>query len=146
MNPSNMTTLNSEEYFSERLVAQIKWYSKKAGANKLLSNWSKIMALVMGALVTLVSQLDFNPVAKSIILGALGLFVTVVAGLSSILGFQEKWIAYRRTSEALKRESFLFKTKTGYYDCDDPIKVLVPKVEQLLTDENLEWKDNIGKE
>lgn len=140
-----MTTLTDEEYQTQRLLPQIKWYSRNARLNRLLSNGAKITALVTGALITLVSQFELDPTPKSVTLAILGLLVTVLTGLSSILRFQEKWIAYRHTAEALKRESFLFKTKTGVYDSADPFKVLVTRAEDLINDENSAWKDTVGK-
>jgi hypothetical protein len=59
--------------------------------------------------------------------------------------FQERWIDYRTTAEALKKEKFLFVTKTEPYDGDDAFPILVQRMENLVSKENVTWAQYLMK-
>jgi hypothetical protein len=139
-----MNMLSQDEYLNDRLDRQIKWYSKKATVNKRLNNWSRILMIVMGTAITIVTQVDIETNIKSIVLTLIGSSVALLAGLSGILKFQEKWMTYRSTAEALRQENFLFKAKAGPYDNTDAFKILVTKVESIISNENSSWRDLVS--
>jgi hypothetical protein len=140
-----MNTITEDEYLADRLDRQIKWYSEKSTINKRLNNWSKILTIVMGTAITVVTQLDVEDNVKSIVLTLIGSSVALLAGVNGILKFQEKWMTYRSTAEALRQEGFLFKTKSGIYDVSNAFQVLVPRIESIISSENSSWRDVVGK-
>jgi hypothetical protein len=69
----------------------------------------------------------------------LGVVVAIIASILALLRFQEHWINYRATAEALKTEKLLFLTQTQPYEKEDAFHLLVQRVEALLSRENTEW-------
>ncbi|HEY1430160.1 MAG TPA: hypothetical protein VGF39_00785, partial [Stellaceae bacterium] len=49
------------------------------------------------------------------------------------------------TGEALKKEKFLFVTKTEPYDSDDAFPILVQRIETLVSKENVTWAQYLMK-
>ena len=56
-----------------------------------------------------------------------------------------RWIEYRTTVAALKKEKFLFVTKTEPYDSDDAFPILVQRMESLVSKENVTWAQYLTK-
>lgn len=139
--------MDEKEYIKLRIDDQIKWYSDKAKANKCLYNWTKIAIIVFSAIIPLIAGLSFVDSAKDIILGLLGTIIAIIAGISGLLKFQEKWTEYRATSETLKHEKMLFLTKTTPYNKkDESFEILVTTVENLISKEHTAWSECINNE
>lgn len=139
--------MNEEEYIKLRLDDQINWYSDKANINKTLNHWTKGLIIVFSATIPLIAGLEFCLTKKNIILGILGLLISILSGLSGLLKFHEKWTEYRMTSETLKHEKILFQTKTGPYSDDkEPFKLLVTRTENLVSKENSAWSQYINRQ
>ncbi|HFC76762.1 MAG TPA: DUF4231 domain-containing protein, partial [Candidatus Moranbacteria bacterium] len=47
--------------------------------------------------------------------------------------------------ESLKHEKYLFLTKSEPYDIDEPFKLLVQRVESLISKENTNWSNYMKK-
>ena len=73
----------------------------------------------------------------------MGLLITIITGVVTLYKFQENWIEYRTTCEALRHEKFLFLTQTDPYDIKDPFNLLVFRVEKLISKENTKWAEHI---
>jgi hypothetical protein len=73
------------------------------------------------------------------LIGALGVVIAVAAATSGIFKFHENWIQYRATAEQLKQEKFLFLARTAPYGDDDAFRVLVGRVEGLISKETTTW-------
>ena len=69
----------------------------------------------------------------------------MIASLLGLLHLQEHWIGYRAIAEALKREKFLFLSQTEPYDGGDAFRLLVQRVEALLSREGTEWVQSMMK-
>lgn len=139
--------MTDSEYIQTRLDHQIDWYSNKASKNKLYNNWSKGLIIFFSATIPLISGIDFAEIPKNITLGLLGTMIAILSGLSGFLKFQEKWSEYRTTSETLKHEKMLYQTQTGPYDNEtNPFKLLVTRVENLISKENSAWSQYINNE
>ena len=64
----------------------------------------------------------------------------VLEGFQQLFQFQQNWITYRATSEALKHEKFLYLTRAGpYRDSPAPDAVLAERVEGLVSQEHSAW-------
>jgi hypothetical protein len=134
-----------QEYLITRIEDQIIWYDCKARVNKLLNNWSKGMIIFFSSIIPLFAGLDFCSNINSIILAIFGSIISILSGLSSLLKFQEKWTNYRTTSEILKFEKILYQTKTGPYNEEpEPFKLLVKRIENLLSTEHSAWSQYIN--
>ena len=139
--------MTEQDYIKTRIDDQITWYSDKATSNKLLNHWTKGLIIVFSSTIPLVAGLDFCSEVKNIILGILGSLIAILSGLSGLLKFQEKWTEYRTTSETLKHEKILFQTRTGPYNEEsEPLKLLVTRVENLVSKEHSAWSQYINKQ
>ncbi len=141
-----MTTVDAEEYLKVRLEAEIAWYDKKSGTNKAWNTFCRTVEIVCAAMIPLLAGYakDGAPYV-SIAIGVLGVAVAACAGISALLKFQEQWIKYRTTDESLKKEKYLFLTKVEPYDVEDPLPVLVQRVETLVSQENTNWAQYMMK-
>ena len=73
------------------------------------------------------------------LIGILGVIIAVAAGSSAMYKFNENWLAYRSTSEALKHEKILYQTQTAPYDNDERFQTLVSRAESIMVNENKNW-------
>ena len=71
--------------------------------------------------------------------------IAAVTGLLSLYKFQEIWTTYRTTCESLRREKFLYLTRTDPYIEKNAFNLLVQRVEALLAKENSSWVEVMKK-
>lgn len=140
-------SLGEREYLSQRVQKQIDWYDKKSGWSQWWFKRLRIVEIVAAAMIpflTAVPDITNGPRMKYII-GALGVVITIAAGVLALFQFQERWIEYRATSEALTKEKFLFLTKTEPYAGAEGFAAFVQRVENLLSKENTGWAQSLIK-
>jgi hypothetical protein len=134
--------MNADEYLKERVEDQIQWLSKKSGFNQRWFKQLRFVEIVLGcAIALLVSYADVHALVK-VTSGVLGVAVAAIGGLLSLYRFQENWIEYRVTAENLKREKFLFLTRSTPYDGEDRFPNLVTRIETILGAENVKWAES----
>jgi hypothetical protein len=64
--------------------------------------------------------------------GALGSLVVVLQGIQQLHQFQDQWLAYRSTWQALYREQHLYEAKVGdYASVPNPPALLAERMENL---------------
>ena len=131
--------ISPEEYVEQRINDQIGWYDRKSTTNQRWFKRLRFAEIVAAAAIPFLSGFADNSFPIKIAIGALGVFVAVIASLLGLLQLQVHWIEYRATAESLRREKFLFLTQTAPYDEDDAFHLFVQRVEALLTKENTEW-------
>ena len=102
--------LSPEEYVEQRLTDQISWYDRKSSTNQRWFKWLRFAEIVAAATIPFLSGFAGDSFSIKIAIGALGVFVAVLASLLGLLHLQEHWIEYRATAESLTREKFLFLT------------------------------------
>ncbi len=96
----------------------------------------KVAQLVVAAAIPPLAGLRSSPVLVS----ALATVVVILEGLEHLYQWHEHWTAYRSTSEALKRERFLYLAKAGPYTAvPNGTALLAERVEGLLSQENVQW-------
>ena len=138
--------MDADEYLKVRLDPEITWYDEKSAQNKRWNTIAKIVEIFCAAVIPfLAGYAKSGPGFISVAIGALGVVVAVTAGISAVLKFQEQWIKYRTTAESLKKEKYLFQTKVEPYDVDEPVSVLVQRVETLISQENTNWAQYMMK-
>jgi hypothetical protein len=140
--------MKEEEYLKERVEGQIGWYERKSARNKKLTHWSKGLVIALSVSIPVVAgfpwlsesfRLDFT--------GLLGGLVSGISGITAVMKFQDKWTKYRLAAEMLTHEKMLYTTRTGPYERhEDPFKLLVPKIENIIAEETAGWKEYVKKE
>lgn len=138
-----MIRLDIENYISERLEPQIKWYDEKSiSCNKNYKRLS-IATLILTALIpVLVVFADFFPILIKILIALSGSAATVIGGIISLCKYQDLWIKYRNTCETLKKELYLFRTQSGCYtNCKISETIFISNCENIISSENDYWLD-----
>lgn len=120
----------------ERMEGQIKWYSEKSAWNQDRFKKLKVAEVVAAALIPFAAGME----APAAFTGFLGVIVVVLEALQSIYQFQNSWITYRSTAEALKHEKYLWYAKAGHYlNAENPEALLAERIEALISTENAKW-------
>ena len=133
-----------DRYLKERHENQRAWHDKKAGWNKNAHLTFQTSIVILAVVTSVMTALDlsswwFIPVVASAL-------VSVLTALQKVFQFQELWISYRMTAEALQRERFLHMTKTGGYDgSDSPDGLFVDRVEAILSQQARGWETQQSK-
>jgi uncharacterized protein DUF4231 len=71
--------------------------------------------------------------------GALAAAIVVLEGAQQVFQFQQTWITYRSTAEALKRERYLYLARAGEYAEPDRHRRLAERLEVLISEEHVKW-------
>ena len=135
--------MKEEEYLEQRVDDQIRWYSSKSGLNKQMFNGLKIVEIIVALSIPLF--VNFIPVELSskLIVSFLGVIIAAIAGIISLMKYQENWVEYRTTAESLKHEKYLFVTKSGQYGDKQSFGMFVERIENLISKENSKWAEFI---
>jgi len=106
-----------DQYLKERLDAQEKWHFAKAGWNKRCFYATEIVTLLAGALIPIISLINWGDhlTTPKVITAALGATVTCAVAVSKLYKFQENWLMYRGVSEGLQREKAMYSHAAGEY-------------------------------
>jgi hypothetical protein len=125
-----------EDVTFQRLEDQIAWYDAKSGLNQRRFKWLKAAQMIAAAAVSIVATLD----GPSFVAAALGGAIIVLEGFQQLNQYQQNWITYRSTCEALKHEKYLFLARAGpYSDEVDARAVLAERIEGLISQEHAKW-------
>jgi hypothetical protein len=120
----------------ERLHDQLRWYEDKCTHNRRWFQTLKVMQLVIAAAIPVIAAVG----ASAAIGGALGAIIVVLEGMQQLFQFQQNWITYRTTAEALKHEQFLYLAEAGPYTAAPrPLALLAERVEGLMAREHASW-------
>jgi hypothetical protein len=109
---------------------------------KLIKTIEIVFAALIPFLVSFVSS-GFSYI--KVVVGILGISITIISGILALYRFQENWIEFRTTAESLKREKFLFLARVNTYDSDNSFPLFVQRVEDLMSKENTKWIHNMTK-
>lgn len=122
----------------ERLEDQIAWYDRKSLYNQRVFKRIKIAEIIAAAVIPFIAALRL--LNATLIMGGLGVLVTVLEGLLHLNQYQQNWISYRSTCEALKHEKFLYLGHAGpYVNAPDRRALLAERVESLVSQEHAKW-------
>ena len=119
--------MDAETYLKERIEDQIGWYDRKAAFNKRWFISLRTVEIAAAATVPFLSGFMVHPWIGATV-GVIGIVITLSAGITHLCQFQERWVEYRATAEALKKEKFFFITRTEPYQGDDAFLILVQKL------------------
>ena len=93
----------------ERLEDQLSWYDRKSRDNQRRYKWLKLLELAIAAALPVVAALN-SPIWVT---GGLAAVIVLLEGAQHLYQFQEHWITYRSTAEALKHERYLYLATAG---------------------------------
>jgi len=120
----------------ERLEDQLSWYDGKSVAAQHAYKRLKVLQLLAAAAVPAVAAA--GPAAW--VTAAFAGVVLVLEGLQQVGQYQQNWITYRSTCEALKHEKYLFLAGAGpYLHADGRTRVLAERIEGLVSQEHARW-------
>ena len=119
----------------DRLEDQIDWYSHKSTENQHFYKWLKLLEIAVAASLPVVAAVH-SPVWVT---GGLGAVIVVLEGAQHLYQYQEHWITYRSTAEALKHERYLYLAQAGSYMGDDRHGQLAERLEGLISQEHAKW-------
>ena len=114
---------------------QIGWYDRKSSDNQRRYKLLKLLELAIAASLPVVAGVG-SPVWVT---GGLAAAVVVLEGAQHLYQFQEHWITYRSTAEALKHERFLYLARAGPYAGEERHRQLAERVEGLVSQEHAKW-------
>lgn len=138
---------NEKEYLHSRVNDQIKWYDKKSATNKKWFLRMKITEVIMALFIPfLTGYINDKTIELKIVVGFLGIIVAAIAGLITLIKFQENWIEYRTVAESLKLEKYLYLSKAGpYKNNHDSYPLFVERFESLVSTSTKKWVDYVSK-
>jgi len=117
------------------LEDQIDWYDRKSMDSQRWYKWLKLLEIAVAATLPVVAAVH-SPVWVT---GGLAAMIVVLEGSQHLYQFQEHWIIYRSTAEALKHERYLYLAKAGPYVREDRHHELAERLERLISQEHAKW-------
>src|ERR1700722_8268858 len=138
MNPSAAVHLHDSDPIMERLEDQLAWYERKSLGNQRAYKRIKSAEILAAAIIPFLAGLGLPH--TSIVTGGLGVLITVLEGLLHLNQYQQNWINYRSTCEALKHEKYVYLGHAGpYASVNDPHALLAERIESLVSQEHAQW-------
>jgi len=131
--------ITEETYFQERLDDQIDWYDRKSIQAQRLYKRLKGIVIILSASIPLFVGFITDHKIWATIVSVIGVAITVIEGWLGLSKYHENWIEYRSICETLRHEKYMYLTKTGVYEADNPFKILVERVESIISNENVNW-------
>ena len=136
----------------DRLEDQINWYDGKSSRCQKTYKRIKVIEIIAAALIPFLAALHISdsspqpltlahiPLTIGTITALLGVLITVLEGILQLNQYQQIWVTYRATCEALKHEKFTFIARAGVYAAAaDPHALLAERVETIGSQENSKW-------
>jgi hypothetical protein len=127
-----------------RLEQQITWYDTKSGSAQRWFKRTRFAQIAITAAVPVAAYLAMPPVTA-----ALAGVILVLETIQQLNQWQHNWITYRSTCEALRHEKYTYLGRVGPYDdvdSDGAKKVLVERVESLISTEHSKWVGRLQNE
>lgn len=122
----------------ERLEDQLGWYDRKSIDSQRIFKRIKLVEILAAAIIPFLAGLSLPH--SGIVTGALGVMITVLEGLLHLNQYQQNWISYRSTCEALKHEKYTYLGRAApYANVPDPHALLAERVESLVSQEHAKW-------
>jgi len=125
----------------DRLEDQIGWYDRRSGDNQRRYKRLKLLEIAIAAALPVVAAME----SSVWITGGLAALIVVLEGAQHLYQYQEHWITYRSTAEALKHERYLYLAKAGPYVGEDRHGQLAERIEGLISQEHAKWTASQGE-
>lgn len=122
-----------QKYYMDQAKQQQEYHSKKAKGYKQSYQFLQVI-IVVGAV--LVPVLLATPSVPPIVPTVVSIMVAIATGLENVFKNGENWVAFRRTSELIKREQRMYFARAAEYASPNPFDVFVQRVEAVLSEQN----------
>src|SRR5438270_10572347 len=130
--------LSEPDPILERLENQIDWYDRKSLANQRAFKRTKVLEILVAALIPFLAA--FKRPVVGMVVGGLGVLITMLEGMLHLNQYQQNWITYRSTCEALKHEKYTYLAKAPPYASVPNAYALLPeRIESLVSQEHAKW-------
>jgi len=129
----------SDTTITQEIEDQSQWYGARARSNRRYFFILKAVQIIIAAAIPVVALAGSSTSGKWVtaILGAL---VGIVEGILQLGQFQQNWLLYRATRQALKRESFLYAAQAGpYIGATELEKLYAVRCDAVMSGENSKW-------
>ena len=137
----------------ERLEDQISYYDAKSSRCQKSYKGIKLVEIISAALIPFLAALhvadthDYVKAAFAIATALLGVLITILEGVLQLQQYQQIWVTYRATCEALKHEKYTYLARADpYKDAPDPHVMLAERIESLISQEHSKWASVQQKE
>ncbi len=153
--PRKKGFMYDDDYLSERLDGQIKYFNTKSSkAQKQYKKFKKREFVISASIPILITLSGFGFVENfeiykplgfglvhllQIIAAAGGAYLAYLSQFQGLEGYLTIWKDYRATCEQLQHERYLYLAKAEPYDEDDAFPILVTSIENILHKENQRW-------
>jgi hypothetical protein len=137
---------NIEDPIIARIEDQINWYDAKSGKYQKSYKRIKLVEIFAAALIPFLSALHLSdtnshlPITIGTITALLGVLITILEGVLQLNQYQQTWVTYRATCEALKHEKFTYIAGAGVYaSAANAHALLAERAETIGSQENTKW-------
>jgi hypothetical protein len=139
--------MNADEYLKSRLDNQIDWYDQKSVSSQRWYKRLRVSEFVLAAFIPLLAGLITTHWSVQVIVGLVGVTIAIITASLGLYQFEQHWIEYRALCESLRKEKYVFLTRTAPYNKseEDNLALLVQRVETLVSKENTNWAQSIIK-
>lgn len=118
-----------------RLEDQIAWYDNKSRYSQQWYKALKLVEIAIAAALPVVAAIH-SPIWVT---GGLAAVIVLLESAQHLFQFQERWITYRSTAEALKHERYLYLAQAGPYAGEGRHQQLAERLESLISQEHAKW-------
>jgi hypothetical protein len=123
----------------DRIAKQSTWYGDKSQKNRTTYVRLKSTQLILAAAIPVVSVAAASNPQRWTSAG-LGALIGIVEGFLQLGQYQQNWLLYRATREALKREEFLYSAGAGpYAGADNKDGLYIERCDAIMSGENSKW-------
>jgi hypothetical protein len=123
----------------DRIAKQSTWYGDKSQKNRTMYVRLKGMQIVFAAAIPVVSVAAASDAQRWTSAG-LGALIGIVEGFLQLGQYQQNWLLYRATREALKREEFLYGAGAGpYTGVAGKDELYIERCDAIMSGENARW-------
>lgn len=130
--------MEAYDYIEQRLLVQEKYHSDQAKHNKRCYELTQIALIFLTGAIAILAHFSENPWCP-ILITIIASTQFILTGIIRLKKYHELWIEYRRISEALRHEYALYLTRTQPYINENPLNLLVERVEAILHESSKSW-------
>jgi hypothetical protein len=133
--------MTEQEYMTTRVDDQIAWYDKKSGINQAAYKRIRLTQIILAATLPFATAYISEEFWQlKLVVGIMGITIAILEGVQTLYKYQDNWVEYRKSREALMREKLLFQTQSGLYsDEKTAFKTFVSRIENFTEQENNSW-------
>jgi hypothetical protein len=137
-----------EQYITDRVDEQYRYYSAAASKAKHRYYLIKVVEISLAATVPFLSALTTSASLSymKVMVGVIGVLITAASGMLLLYKFHETWINYRSTAQALLSEKYLFLSRSGLYKGKAASPLFIERIEMILGIENRKWESYMAQE